>query len=60
MPKYSQGAQKSVAQAMKKFEKGVLRSGKSGQTVTNPKQAVAIGLSEARKKGEKLPPYTKK
>ena len=59
MPKYGKGAQKSVASAIKKMEKGTLKSGKSGQLVTNPKQAIAIGLSEARKKGEKLPPYKK-
>ena len=40
---------------MKKFKKGELKSGKSGEVVTNPTQAVAIGLSEARSKGAKVP-----
>lgn len=55
MPKYSKTAQKSVERAMKKMEEGKLVSGKSGQLVTDPRQAVAIGLSEARKKGAKMP-----
>lgn len=59
MPKYGKKAQKSVEEAMKKFEKGQLKSGKSGIIVTNPKQAVAIGLSEARKSGAKMPPAPK-
>lgn len=55
MAKYSKAAQKSVASAMKRMEKGKLRSGKSDKKVTNPKQAIAIGLSEAKKKGAKVP-----
>lgn len=55
MAKYSKGAQKSVASAMRRMEEGKLRSGGSGKKVTNPKQAVAIGLSEAREKGAKVP-----
>jgi len=55
MAKYSQGAQKRVKSAMKRMEKGTLRNGRSGKKVTNPKQAIAIGLSEARKKGAKVP-----
>lgn len=55
MAKYSKGAQKRVESAMKRMEKGTLRSGRSGRKVTNPKQAIAIGLSEARKKGAKVP-----
>ena len=55
MAKYSKGAQKGVESAMKRMEKGTLRSGRSGKKVTNPKQAIAIGLSEARKKGAKVP-----
>lgn len=55
MAKYSKGAQKKVESAMKRMEKGTLRSGRSGRKVTNPKQAIAIGLSEARKKGAKVP-----
>lgn len=53
--KYSPKAQKSVKEAMHEFKEGKLKSGKSGKKVTNPKQAVAIGLSEARKKGAKVP-----
>ncbi len=53
--KYDTKAQKSVERAMEKFKKGELRSGRSGNIVTNPAQAVAIGLSEARKKGAKVP-----
>jgi hypothetical protein len=56
MAKYSKGAQKSVERAMHKEKEGTLRSGRSGKKVTNPKQAIAIGLSEARKKGAKVPP----
>jgi hypothetical protein len=55
MAKYSKGAQKSVERAMHKEKEGTLRSGRSGKKVTNPKQAIAIGLSEARKKGAKVP-----
>jgi Family of unknown function (DUF6496) len=56
MAKYSKAAQKSVATAMKQMEKGKLESGQSGKKVTDPKQAIAIGLSEAKKKGAKVPP----
>lgn len=55
MPKYGKGAQQSVGQAMHKMKEGKLESGKSHQKVTNPRQAIAIGLSEARKKGAKVP-----
>lgn len=55
MPKYSPKAQDSVKTAMHKMKEGKLESGKSHQKVTNPKQAIAIGLSEARKKGAKVP-----
>ena len=55
MAKYSKGAKKGVESAMKRMEKGKLRSGGSGKKVSNPKQAIAIGLSEARKKGAKVP-----
>src|SRR4249920_3543888 len=55
MAKYSKGAQKKVESAMKRMEKGTLQSGRSGKKVTNPKQAIAIGLSEAKKKGAKVP-----
>ena len=62
MAKYSKGAQKNVESAMKRMEKGKLNSGRSGKKVTDPKQAIAIGLSEAREKGAKapLPPKKKK
>lgn len=53
--KYGEKAQESVKDAMKEFKKGKLKSGKSGKTVKNRKQAIAIGLSEARKKGAKVP-----
>jgi hypothetical protein len=53
--KYSPAAGKSVEREMKAMKQGKLRSG-SGQKVTNPKQAIAIGLSEARKAGKKVPP----
>jgi hypothetical protein len=54
MARYSKGAQDSVKKAMHKRKKGTLKSG-SGKTVKSKKQAVAIGLSEARKKGKKVP-----
>ena len=55
--KYGKAASKSVESAMKKRGKGKLRSGKGGKggKVTSRKQAIAIGLSEARKKGAKVP-----
>ncbi|HYK77784.1 MAG TPA: DUF6496 domain-containing protein [Daejeonella sp.] len=55
MAKYSKKAQESVEEAMHEMKEGKLKSGKSGKKVTNPKQAVAIGLSEAREKGAKVP-----
>lgn len=55
MAKYSKAAQKKVGSAMKKMEKGTLKSGGSGKKVTNKKQAIAIGLSEAKKSGAKVP-----
>jgi hypothetical protein len=56
--KYSPAAGKSVEREMKAMKQGKLRSG-SGAKVTNPKQAIAIGLSEARKAGKKVPPPRK-
>jgi hypothetical protein len=55
--KYSKGASKSVESAMRRRKKGTLRRGKSGHggKVTSRRQAIAIGLSEARKKGAKVP-----
>jgi Family of unknown function (DUF6496) len=54
--KYGPAAGKQVETEMREFKRGKLKSGRSGKTVTNPKQAIAIGLSEARKKGAKVPP----
>ena len=54
--KYSKSASKDVERAMHKKKRGTLKSGRSGKKVTSRKQAVAIGLSEARKKGVKVPP----
>jgi hypothetical protein len=59
MAKYGKLAQKSVKDAMHKMKRGQLKSGKSKKTVRNPKQAIAIGLSEARKKGAKAPKKSK-
>ncbi len=56
MARYGEKAKESVKEAMKKYKEGELKSGKSGKTVTNPRQAIAIGLSEARAKGAKVPP----
>ena len=55
MAKYSKAAKESVESAMKRMEKGSLRSGGSGKKVTDKKQAIAIGLSQAKKKGAKVP-----
>ncbi len=55
MAKYSKAAQKGVKSAIKRMEKGTLRSGSTGKKVINPKQAIAIGLSQAKKKGAKVP-----
>jgi hypothetical protein len=53
--KYSSGVGKQVKTEMHEMHQGKLKSGGSGKKVTNPKQAIAIALSEARKKGEKVP-----
>lgn len=53
--KYGPAAGKSVERAMREMEEGELLSGRSGKKVTSRKQAVAIGLSEARRAGAKLP-----
>lgn len=55
MAKYGSAASKSVARTMRKRKHGTLRSGRSGKKVTSRKQAIAIGLSEARKRGAKVP-----
>jgi hypothetical protein len=53
--KYSRSASKDVEGAMRKRKKGTLKSGRSGKKVKSRKQAIAIGLSEARQKGKKVP-----
>jgi hypothetical protein len=53
--RYSRSASRDVQRAMKKRKKGKLRSGRSGKKVKSRKQAIAIGLSEARSKGKKVP-----
>jgi hypothetical protein len=53
--KYSKGAAKKVKRALHKKKRGTLKSGRSGKKVTSRKQAIAIGLSEARKEGKKVP-----
>ena len=60
MAKYSKKAAAKVARAMKKRKTGTLRSGGSGKKVTSQKQAIAIGLSEARAEGRKVPKAPKK
>jgi hypothetical protein len=55
MAKYSKLAEKKVEKAMHERKRGKLRSGRSGKKVTSRKQAIAIGLSEARKRGAKVP-----
>lgn len=55
MAKYGPKSQESVENAMHKMKQGELESGKSHKKVTDRKQAIAIGLSEARKKGAKAP-----
>jgi uncharacterized protein DUF6496 len=53
--RYSRSASKDVKAALHKRKRGKLESGRSGKTVKSRKQAIAIGLSEARKKGKKVP-----
>jgi hypothetical protein len=55
MAKYGAKSKKEVEKAMHEFKEGKLKSGKSGKKVRNPKQAIAIGLSKARKEGGKVP-----
>jgi hypothetical protein len=55
MAKYGKAAQKKVERAMRERKRGTLRSGGSGKRVTSRKQAIAIGLSEARRAGGKVP-----
>jgi hypothetical protein len=53
--KYGKRAQRKVRQAMRERKRGSLRSGRSGKKVTSRKQAIAIGLSQARRAGAKVP-----
>jgi hypothetical protein len=55
MRHYSHASQDTVEDAMHRRKEGTLKSGKSGKKVTSRKQAIAIGLSEAREKGQKVP-----
>lgn len=55
MARYGKSAGKSVKSAMRRRKRGTLKSGRSGKRVTSRKQAIAIGLSEAREKGAKVP-----
>ena len=54
MARYGRKASKTVESAMRRRKSGTLKSGRSGKKVTSRKQAIAIGLSEARKKGAKV------
>jgi len=58
--KYGKKAQSKVRQVMRERKRGTLRSGRSGKKVTSRKQAIAIGLSEARRAGGKVPPRKRK
>jgi hypothetical protein len=55
MARYGKKSQEKVKKVMREKKKGTLRSGKSGKRVTSRKQAIAIGLSEARRAGAKVP-----
>jgi len=55
MAKYGRKAQKKVEKAMHERKRGTLKSGRSGKTVKSRKQAIAIGLAEARREGGKAP-----
>lgn len=55
MPRYAKSASADVKRAMERRKAGTLKSGKSGKPVKSKKQAIAIGLSEARAKGKKIP-----
>ena len=55
MAKYSKKASEKVEKVMREKKRGTLKSGRSGKKVTSRKQAIAIGLSEARKAGAKVP-----
>ena len=59
MARYGKSAQKKVKRAMHERKRGTLRSGRSGKKVKSRKQAIAIGLAEARRAGAKVPPKRK-
>jgi len=56
MAKYGKKASEKIEKVMREKKKGTLKSGRSGKKVTSRKQAIAIGLSEARRAGGKVPP----
>ena len=60
MARYSKRASDKVGKAMHERKRGTLRSGRSGRKVTSRKQAIAIGLSEARRAGANVPPPKRK
>jgi hypothetical protein len=60
MARYGKKASKKVASVMRERKRGTLRSGRSGRKVKSRKQAIAIGLSEARRAGAKVPPKGRK
>jgi Family of unknown function (DUF6496) len=60
MARYSKGSQRKVKKVMDEMKQGTLKSGRSGKKVKSRKQAIAIGLSEARKKGAKVPAAPRK
>ena len=55
MAKYSKAAEKKIAKVMREKKRGTLKSGRGGKKVTSRKQAIAIGISEARRAGAKVP-----
>ena len=60
MARYGKTAKKTVESAMRRRKRGTLKSGRSGRKVKSRKQAIAIGLSEARRKGGKVPSRPRK
>jgi len=56
MARYSKKSQEEVEEKMHEMKRGELHSGRTRKKVSNPRQAIAIGLSEARKEGAKVPP----
>jgi len=60
MARYGKKASKKVGRVMHEYKHGELKSGRSGRKVKNRKQAIAIGISEARREGDKVPKRRKK